>query len=107
MTRATLVQWLLPEGSAVAPGTALAEIETEKAVFAVEADAAGVLLRQLVAAGERVPVGTPIAVIGAVGEVVSEVAPAAPVSADRAEIEAAPGLAIDEEYDLDYREALL
>ncbi len=101
------MQWLLPEGSAVSPGTALAEVETEKAVFAVEADAAGVLARRLVAEGARVPVGTPIAVIAAPGEVVRDDAVAETAEGTGPTVESTPGFAVDAEYDLDYREALL
>jgi pyruvate dehydrogenase E2 component (dihydrolipoamide acetyltransferase) len=46
----------------------VATVETAKASFEVEAETAGVLLRQLVDAGAQVTVGTPLAVTGAPGE---------------------------------------
>ena len=45
----------------------LAEIETDKANMAYEADVAGALTEIVVADGETAPVGAPIAVIGAAG----------------------------------------
>lgn len=68
------VEWLVPVGTAVAAGQRLATVETLKAAFDVEADAAGVLLRQLCAPGERIAVQAAIGVLGAAGEVVDEAA---------------------------------
>jgi pyruvate/2-oxoglutarate dehydrogenase complex dihydrolipoamide acyltransferase (E2) component len=39
----TLVKWLLNSGDRVTPGQAILEVETDKAVFSVEATARGVL----------------------------------------------------------------
>lgn len=62
------VEWLVAPGEVVRAGLAIATVETLKAAFEVEAEHDGVLLRQLCAAGERVPVSAPIAVVGAAGE---------------------------------------
>jgi pyruvate dehydrogenase E2 component (dihydrolipoamide acetyltransferase) len=57
------------EGEAVNKGEVLAEIETDKATVEVESGFSGIVARQLVAQGSIVPVGTPIAIITAPGEV--------------------------------------
>ncbi|WP_454724517.1 MULTISPECIES: pyruvate dehydrogenase complex dihydrolipoamide acetyltransferase [Cupriavidus] len=67
-THATLQAWTRNEGDAVAVGDCIAEIETDKAVVELNADAAGVLGRRLVAAGQEVEVGAPIGVLLANGE---------------------------------------
>jgi pyruvate dehydrogenase E2 component (dihydrolipoamide acetyltransferase) len=48
----------------------LAEVETDKAVMDLTARAAGVLLKQAIAAGTTVPVGQVVGVIGAKGEAI-------------------------------------
>jgi pyruvate dehydrogenase E2 component (dihydrolipoamide acetyltransferase) len=68
MAEGTLVRWVIQEGEEVKKGAVLAEIETDKATVEVESTYEGVLLKQLVPAGEVVPVNTPIAVVGAPGE---------------------------------------
>ncbi|MGB9586513.1 MAG: E3 binding domain-containing protein, partial [Anaerolineales bacterium] len=68
MAEGTLVRWVIAEGEPVTKGQVLAEIETDKATVEVEANATGILLRQLVESGTVVPVNTPIAVIGQEGE---------------------------------------
>ncbi|WP_275744932.1 dihydrolipoamide acetyltransferase family protein [Nocardioides sp. YIM 152315] len=67
-TDAVLAEWLVAESAEVTVGDALATVETDKALVDVEADADGVVLKVLVAAGTRVEVGSPIAVLGAAGE---------------------------------------
>jgi len=56
-------RWLVQEGQPVKRGQPLLEVETDKAVQEVESIATGVLQTILVTAGEKVPVGTPIATI--------------------------------------------
>lgn len=75
MAEGTLVRWLKAEGEAVAKGEILAEIETDKATVEVESTHSGVVRRLLVEAGAVVPVGTPIAVIGAPDESIEDVLP--------------------------------
>ncbi|WIX77398.1 dihydrolipoamide acetyltransferase family protein [Amycolatopsis carbonis] len=70
-TEAVLSEWLVPENEAFDAGTALAVLETDKAAVEVEAEDGATVLRQLVDRGTTVEVGTPIAVLGAVGEDVS------------------------------------
>ncbi|WP_298004701.1 MULTISPECIES: dihydrolipoamide acetyltransferase family protein [Anaerolinea] len=72
MQEGTLVRWVRQEGEAIEKGQVLAEIETDKATVEVETTVSGVVYRHLVEQGAIVPVGTPIAIITAPGEVVSE-----------------------------------
>ena len=74
MQKGTIVSWLKQEGDAVAEDEAIAEIETDKAVFELEAPASGSLLRIIAAEGATVPVGKAIAYIGEPGEEVPEAA---------------------------------
>lgn len=71
MEEGRLVEWKKSEGDAVAVGEILAEVETDKAVMDLQARAAGVLLKQAIAAGTTVAVGKVVGVIGAAGEDVS------------------------------------
>lgn len=69
MEEATLVRWVKSEGESVTKGEALAELETDKAVMEVEAEASGVLGRVLVPGNtDGVPVGTVIGVLMEPGE---------------------------------------
>jgi pyruvate dehydrogenase E2 component (dihydrolipoamide acetyltransferase) len=60
----TLVGWLVEDGAKVEQGQALMEVETDKAVFPVEANAKGYLHRGPFQAGDVLPVLTVVAVIG-------------------------------------------
>jgi pyruvate dehydrogenase E2 component (dihydrolipoamide acetyltransferase) len=71
---ATLSTWLKRVGDTVAPGDAIAEVETEKATVEIEAEAEGVIARLLVSEGTSVDVGAPILVIQASGETDEHVA---------------------------------
>jgi pyruvate dehydrogenase E2 component (dihydrolipoamide acetyltransferase) len=68
MTEGTLVKWRKAEGDPVKVGDVLAEVETDKATMEMEAFDAGILHKQIVAAGQKVPVGTHIALLLAKGE---------------------------------------
>ena len=68
MKEGTVVRWLLPEGSNVKVGDAVAEIETDKAVVEFESTASGVLRKMLVPEGSTVLVGDSIAIVGSVDE---------------------------------------
>ena len=65
MEEGVLSRWLKQEGDQVHRGDIIAEIETDKAVMELEAYEEGELTRILVAEGTTVPIGTPVAVIGA------------------------------------------
>ncbi|MBK7779418.1 MAG: 2-oxo acid dehydrogenase subunit E2 [Ardenticatenia bacterium] len=88
MEEGTILRWAKHEGDAVAKGEVLGEIETGKVNIEIEAFDAGVLRRILVAEGQTVPVGTPIAVIGTADEVLD--LPAAPVAASTAAAASVP-----------------
>src|SRR5947208_1720307 len=74
MESGTVVKWLKAEGEPVAKGEPLYELDTEKVMQEVEAEASGVLLKTAIPAGE-VPVGTTLAFIGEQGEEVSAPTP--------------------------------
>jgi pyruvate dehydrogenase E2 component (dihydrolipoyllysine-residue acetyltransferase) len=63
-----LVNWLKAEGETVSKGEPLMEVETDKATVEIEAPASGILAHVTAAPGDKVPVGTTIAVIAAPGE---------------------------------------
>ena len=64
MEEGTLLKWFKKEGDYVQQGETLFEVETDKAVMEVDAFTSGILSQILVQEGEKVPVGTPIAIIG-------------------------------------------
>ncbi|HEX9055925.1 MAG TPA: dihydrolipoamide acetyltransferase family protein [Ktedonobacterales bacterium] len=68
MDEGTILSWRKKVGDAVKKGDALAEIETEEVNIEAESLVEGVLRRILVDIGETVPVGTPIALVGAADE---------------------------------------
>jgi pyruvate dehydrogenase E2 component (dihydrolipoamide acetyltransferase) len=68
MEEGKILSWRKQVGDTVKKGEALAEIETEKVNIEVEAFASGVLRKIVVGAGETVPVGTEIALIGDAAE---------------------------------------
>ena len=79
MTEGKLARWLKAEGDHIAPGDAIAEIETDKATMEVEAVDEGVLAKIVIPEGtEHVAVNTPIAIITANGEDVGAPAAKAP-----------------------------
>jgi len=57
----TLVRWLKRVGDEVQAGEAVAEVEADKAVFVIEAPAAGRLAEELIPEGARVRPGEAIA----------------------------------------------
>src|SRR5579872_6577547 len=93
MTEGKIARWLKAEGDHVAPGDAIAEIETDKATMEVEAIDEGILAKIVIPEGtEHVAVNTPIAVIAANGEDVSatRTAPAPEVKAPTPHPEPSP-----------------
>ena len=69
----TIVGWLAEDGAKVDFGTPVLEVETDKAVFPVEANAKGYLHRGPFSEGEIVPVLTVVATIGKADEVFTPV----------------------------------
>jgi pyruvate dehydrogenase E2 component (dihydrolipoamide acetyltransferase) len=68
MSVGTLISWLKNEGDAIEPGDLIAEVETDKATMELEAFDEGVLLKQVAAVGDQIPIGGIVAVIGEKGE---------------------------------------
>src|SRR3989304_8536228 len=60
----TLVKWLVEDGARVDHGEAVVEVETDKAIFPVEANANGVIHLGPYKEGDVLPVLTVVAVIG-------------------------------------------
>jgi dihydrolipoamide dehydrogenase len=68
MTEGTVVKWLKKEGERVKSGEPIAEVETDKATMEMEALDGGTLAAILVNEGQKVAVGTVLAVIAKAGE---------------------------------------
>jgi pyruvate dehydrogenase E2 component (dihydrolipoamide acetyltransferase) len=60
----TIIDWLVKDGERVEQGQSVLEVETDKAVFPVEANASGVIHLGPYQKGDVVPVITTVAVIG-------------------------------------------
>src|ERR1700728_4049466 len=71
MTEGKVLKWLKAEGEGVSAGSAIVEIETDKVDMEVEATGDGVVRKILVPAGQTVPVGQILAIVGAPGEDIS------------------------------------
>jgi pyruvate/2-oxoglutarate dehydrogenase complex dihydrolipoamide acyltransferase (E2) component len=67
-TEGTLARWLVRVGDAVDEGQVVAEVDTAKVLFEVQAPAAGVVLALLVEPGEDIEVGDVLAWVGEPGE---------------------------------------
>ncbi len=81
MTEGKIVTWLVGPGDEVHHGDIVATVDTSKAEIDVEIFEDGVVEELLVGVGEKVPVGTPLARIAAVGagpKAVTEAAPPSP-----------------------------
>lgn len=75
MEAGTLVEWLVEPGKAVKRGDIIAVVETQKGAIEIEVFEDGVFEKSLVEVGEKVPVGTPLALIGHPGEASTEATP--------------------------------
>ena len=73
MEEGTIVSWLVNIGDIVEEGDPIAEIQTDKIVMEIEAEATGVLLKILYNAGSVVKVQEVIAYLGEEGENVEEI----------------------------------
>jgi pyruvate/2-oxoglutarate dehydrogenase complex dihydrolipoamide acyltransferase (E2) component len=62
-TECEIKAWLVKVGDRVSVGTALLEVETEKADVVIEAEVAGVVREISAAAGQTVPVGSVVGLI--------------------------------------------
>ena len=75
MTVGTVVKWHKNKGDPVSNGDILAEIETDKATMELENFEDGILLEIFVEAGLEAAIGSPLAVVGEAGEVISSLIP--------------------------------
>jgi len=64
MEQGTVIAWCVKEGDSVNIGTILCELETDKSTFDFESPAAGTVHKLAAKAGDTIPVGQIIAVIG-------------------------------------------
>ncbi len=71
MTEGTITQWLVKEGGDCVSGQPLFEMETDKLVITIDANATGKLLKIVAPEGTTVPITELIAVIGQEGEDIS------------------------------------
>jgi pyruvate dehydrogenase E2 component (dihydrolipoamide acetyltransferase) len=76
MESGTLIAWHIAVGDHVAKGDVVAEVDTDKSVLDVEVFATGTVEQLLIPEGKRVPVGTPLAIIGEDSGATTERAPA-------------------------------
>ena len=74
----TVLQWLVKPGDAIKRGDIVAVVDTEKATIEVEVFETGVIQNIIVQEGEKVPVGTVLAMIGAEGELAAPTAEVKP-----------------------------
>jgi pyruvate dehydrogenase E2 component (dihydrolipoamide acetyltransferase) len=79
MTEGTLVQWNVKPGDSVKRGDIIAVVGTEKADIEVEVYESGTVEKLIAQPGEKLAVGTPLALIRAEGEAVTA-APEAPAA---------------------------
>jgi len=90
MEEGKLLEWKVVEGDTVEPSDLLAEIETDKANMDIEALGGGVVLKILVQAGETMPVGALIGIIGEEGEDISALLAEAEAASSGMPVEAPP-----------------
>jgi pyruvate dehydrogenase E2 component (dihydrolipoamide acetyltransferase) len=68
MTEGTLVKWRKQEGEKVEVGDIVAEVETDKATMEMESFDDGILSKHLIKIGDKVPIGTKLALLLDEGE---------------------------------------
>lgn len=87
VTEGTILRWAKQPGDPIAEDEVLLEVSTDKVDTEVPSPAAGIVLEVLVPAGETVPVGTPLAVIGAAAEMPAPAVAPPPAAASIVPIE--------------------
>ena len=68
MEEGVIAKWRVKVGDKVKRGQVIADIETDKATMEFESFDSGVVLKLIAAEGDTLPLGAPIAVLGAAGE---------------------------------------
>ncbi len=84
MEAGTLIEWLKAPGETVHRGDIVAVVETQKGAIEIEIFEDGVIEQQLVAVGQTVPVGTPLARLRGAGEAAAPAPAEAPAEASAA-----------------------
>ena len=72
-TSATLTAWLVGESGDFVGAQSIATVETDSSLLSIEVAEPGVLIKSLVEPGDPVAPGSPLAVLGAPGEVIEDV----------------------------------
>jgi 2-oxoisovalerate dehydrogenase E2 component (dihydrolipoyl transacylase) len=90
VTEGTVAQWLKKIGDSVEKYEAFVEVSTDKVNAEVPSPVTGTIREVLVAEGETVATGTPIAIIDEVGAATQEAAPSAPAPAQQSSAAATP-----------------
>ncbi len=85
-----IVAWHKAVGDPVATGDVLLEVETDKAVMEIEAQADGFLTGLSASAGDEVPVGQQIAFIGETPDADAAPSPASPATSDAPAVQDEP-----------------
>src|SRR5215216_3776800 len=80
LTEGEIARWLVQEGQEIAEDDPLVEIQTDKTTVEIPSPAAGVVAKILAQAGQVVPVGTVIVVIGADGASDSQLQASSPAA---------------------------
>lgn len=84
MTAGKLLRWRKKAGDRVQRGDIIADVETDKADIEIEVFTGGVIEKFLIQPGEKVPVGTPLAIIQEEGKpTTAEAVPIPPVAPSR------------------------
>lgn len=85
-----IVAWLAREGQRINKGAVIAQVESEKAVFDLEACESGVLLKILVPEDGEGKVLEPIAYIGEPGELISSASMSASIATSNSDMKIDP-----------------
>ena len=95
VSEVTIANWLVKEGEWVEMDAPLAEFESDKATFEVNAEKAGVIEKLIGNIGDTITINTVIAVINTDAERPASAAPKAEVAAVKATAEATPSKAVE------------
>lgn len=95
VSEVTIANWLVKEGEWVEMDAPLAEFESDKATFEVNAEKAGVIEKLIGNIGDTIAINTVIAVINTDAERPASAAPRAEVAAVKATAEATPSKAVE------------
>jgi len=90
MSAGKLLRWRKSVGDLIQRGDIIADVETDKADIEIEVFTSGVIEKVIVQPGEKVPVGTVLAVIRREGEVIQPEAVSTPTAAPGAPAAARP-----------------